>query len=163
MVCPQEEIVLTPFVDVNCEIPLVFRENTYYFSDFPELSMFSFLEGKSISFAPFQAHCIFFALFVSLISPFAGFLASGLKRALKIKDFADKIPGHGGITDRMDCQLLTAPFVTVYSKIFIQGDIRYIAGAVGYILSELSLSDKLMLYHELKKGFELKGINMTEY
>jgi phosphatidate cytidylyltransferase len=33
------------------------------------------------------------------------FFASGFKRAFKIKDFGDSIPGHGGITDRMDCQV----------------------------------------------------------
>lgn len=43
------------------------------------------------------------SLFASLIAPFGGFFASGFKRAIKIKDFADVIPGHGGITDRMDC------------------------------------------------------------
>lgn len=46
------------------------------------------------------------ALFASLVAPFGGFFASGFKRALKIKDFADVIPGHGGVTDRMDCQIL---------------------------------------------------------
>jgi CDP-diglyceride synthetase len=34
-----------------------------------------------------------------------GFFASGFKRAFKIKDFGDTIPGHGGFTDRMDCQV----------------------------------------------------------
>lgn len=34
-----------------------------------------------------------------------GFFASGFKRAFKIKDFGDSIPGHGGLTDRMDCQV----------------------------------------------------------
>jgi phosphatidate cytidylyltransferase len=44
-------------------------------------------------------------LFASIIAPFGGFFASGFKRAFKIKDFGDSIPGHGGITDRMDCQV----------------------------------------------------------
>jgi hypothetical protein len=43
-------------------------------------------------------------LFASIIAPFGGFFASGFKRAFKIKDFSDSIPGHGGITDKMDCQ-----------------------------------------------------------
>lgn len=34
-----------------------------------------------------------------------GFFASGFKRAFKLKDFGDTIPGHGGITDRFDCQV----------------------------------------------------------
>lgn len=43
------------------------------------------------------------SLFASLIAPFGGFFASGIKRALKIKDFGDVIPGHGGLIDRFDC------------------------------------------------------------
>lgn len=43
------------------------------------------------------------SIFASLIGPFGGFFASGMKRALNIKDFANIIPGHGGMTDRMDC------------------------------------------------------------
>jgi phosphatidate cytidylyltransferase len=47
--------------------------------------------------------CLGFGVFASLVSPFAGFFASGMKRAYKIKDFADTLPGHGGFTDRFDC------------------------------------------------------------
>ncbi len=43
-------------------------------------------------------------MFASIIAPFGGFFASGFKRGFKIKDFGDSIPGHGGMTDRMDCQ-----------------------------------------------------------
>ncbi len=45
------------------------------------------------------------SLFASVIAPFGGFFASGFKRGFKIKDFGDSIPGHGGMTDRMDCQV----------------------------------------------------------
>lgn len=47
--------------------------------------------------------CLGFGVFGSLVSPFAGFFASGMKRAYKIKDFANTLPGHGGFTDRFDC------------------------------------------------------------
>lgn len=50
-------------------------------------------------------HGAVLAVFASVISPFGGFFASGFKRAFKVKDFAAIIPGHGGMTDRMDCQV----------------------------------------------------------
>ena len=30
-------------------------------------------------------------------------MASGMKRAYKIKDFSQSLPGHGGFVDRFDC------------------------------------------------------------
>jgi phosphatidate cytidylyltransferase len=58
----------------------------------------------AISWAPFQIHALVMATFASLVAPFGGFFASGFKRAFNIKDFGHSIPGHGGMTDRMDCQ-----------------------------------------------------------
>ena len=43
------------------------------------------------------------AAFASLCAPFIGFMASGFKRSVNLKDFATTLPGHGGLTDRMDC------------------------------------------------------------
>ena len=53
-----------------------------------------------------QLHAVVMAMFASIIAPFGGFFASGFKRGFKIKDFGDSIPGHGGMTDRMDCQVM---------------------------------------------------------
>ena len=53
---------------------------------------------------PVQFHALVLSAFASIIAPFGGFFASGFKRGFKIKDFGDSIPGHGGMTDRMDCQ-----------------------------------------------------------
>ena len=47
---------------------------------------------------PVYFHTMIVSMFASLIAPFGGFFASGLKRAFKIKDFGHTIPGHGGIT-----------------------------------------------------------------
>jgi phosphatidate cytidylyltransferase len=59
------------------------------------------------------------SLFASTIGPFGGFFASGLKRSIKIKDFSNLIPGHGGISDRMDCQLIMGSFVYFYLNAFL--------------------------------------------
>lgn len=69
---------------------------------------------------PVQFHSISLALFSSVVAPFGGFFASGLKRAFNIKDFGHSIPGHGGITDRMDCQLMMASFSFIYLQTFVK-------------------------------------------
>merc|ERR1712083_584515 len=75
---------------------------------------------ETVTVYPFFVHTFFMSLFASIIGPFGGFFASGFKRAFKIKDFGDIIPGHGGIMDRFDCQFLMATFVNVYIHSFIR-------------------------------------------
>lgn len=76
--------------------------------------------AASVTLAPIQLHALFMACFISVIAPFGGFWASAIKRAYGIKDFDSIIPGHGGVTDRMDCQFLTALFVSVHYNTFIR-------------------------------------------
>lgn len=58
------------------------------------------------------------ATFASLVAPFAGFVASVIKRAYGRKDFGTMLPGHGGFVDRLDCQLILAPFVYFYLSLY---------------------------------------------
>lgn len=67
---------------------------------------------------PMQLHAVALAAFASLVAPFGGFFASGLKRSLKVKDFGHSIPGHGGMTDRMDCQVRALFFFAVVVAMF---------------------------------------------
>jgi len=69
---------------------------------------------------PIQLHALALGLFASLVAPFGGFLMSAIKRAFNLKDFDSVIPGHGGLTDRCDCQLIMLWFVKVYYNFFIK-------------------------------------------
>lgn len=93
----------------------------------------------------FQFHATVLASFASVLAPFGGFFASGVKRAFKIKDFGDSIPGHGGITDRMDCQVLMGVFVYVYVTAFTRSntiDVTYLL-ALFEVLSEIEKKEFL--------------------
>ncbi len=52
--------------------------------------------------------CIF-AVALSIVSQFGDLIASAIKRQYDIKDYGNLFPGHGGILDRFDGVLLTAP------------------------------------------------------
>ncbi len=58
-------------------------------------------------------------ILVSIMAQFGDLVASRIKRLVDIKDFGDLIPGHGGILDRFDSILLTAPAVYYYVKYFL--------------------------------------------
>lgn len=52
----------------------------------------------------------------AVISMFGDLIASGIKRQHGIKDYGKLIPGHGGILDRFDSVIFTAPMI--YALLF---------------------------------------------
>ena len=50
---------------------------------------------------------------VLIVGNLGDLLFSSLKRKLEIKDFSEILPGHGGVMDRFDSILFTAPFFYV--------------------------------------------------
>ncbi|KAI1845938.1 hypothetical protein JX265_011166 [Neoarthrinium moseri] len=116
-ICPVNDLGANIFTGLECDPNPVFLPHTYkldlYF--LPDQWKHTF----SLTTEPAQFHAIVIATFASLIAPFGGFFASGLKRTFKIKDFGDSIPGHGGMTDRMDCQFIMGCFAYMYFHTFI--------------------------------------------
>ena len=105
------------------------------------------------NFAPFQFHALMFAAFASVIGPFGGFFASGLKRSLGIKDFGKVFPGHGGWADRMDCQILTCVFVYVYRKSFVQTIAVSMTTLLQYSLN-LPLEERINMMNALQRSID---------
>ncbi|KAI9085353.1 hypothetical protein K1719_032730 [Acacia pycnantha] len=104
---------------------------------------------KEISILPVQWHALCLGLFASIIAPFGGFFASGFKRAFKIKDFGDSIPGHGGITDRMDCQMVMAVFAYIYHQSFVASQSLTVEMILDQILMSLTFEEQRDLYMRL--------------
>ncbi|CAJ0602632.1 unnamed protein product [Cylicocyclus nassatus] len=116
-VCPVEDYYID---NTNCTIPSSFQTQHYSVPRPFSWILAVLKRDPQIHIFPFVLHAIVMALFASLLGPFGGFFASGFKRAFKIKDFGDVIPGHGGLMDRFDCQLLMGTFVSVYIHTFIR-------------------------------------------
>jgi phosphatidate cytidylyltransferase len=111
-ICPVNDLGATYWTGLQCVPNPVFTLKLYQLPDRTHIN-------RAFWIAPMQFHMTIFATFASLIAPFGGFFASGLKRTFKIKDFGDSIPGHGGITDRMDCQFIMGLFAYMYYHSFI--------------------------------------------
>jgi phosphatidate cytidylyltransferase len=83
----------------------------------PEISPKKTVEG---SIGGILGSTVISALFGQLMCPqHIDLIASSFKRKMGIKDYGNLIPGHGGILDRFDSVVLTAPFIYYYIVLFI--------------------------------------------
>ena len=64
-----------------------------------------------------KGFCIFLAVGLGIFGQLGDFTESMLKRSAQVKDSGGLIPGHGGMLDRLDSFLFSAPFLH-YSLIY---------------------------------------------
>ncbi|KAJ5145562.1 Phosphatidate cytidylyltransferase eukaryota [Penicillium bovifimosum] len=112
---------------------------------------------KTFWVEPIQFHILAFGTFASLIAPFGGFFASGLKRTFKIKDFGESIPGHGGITDRMDCQFIMGFFSYMYYHSFIAIYKASVGDIIETAINGLTVDEQLEVVRGLGKYLYNQG------
>jgi phosphatidate cytidylyltransferase len=144
LLCPVEKLTIMPFnlKDIHCDVSELLKK--YEFS-------FSILGQKfTLGLTNLQFHSLFIGLFASSIAPMGGLFASGFKRSVKIKDFADTIPGHGGVTDRMDCEMLNGAFVYIYLSQFVFYDEAKIMNGIIKKILKLDVETQLAIFERLK-------------
>ncbi|SJX66022.1 related to CDS1-CDP-diacylglycerol synthase [Sporisorium reilianum f. sp. reilianum] len=160
MICPAVSLGMNAFKEVSCEVNPVFH--WHYLSLPPAVaSLASAVVGHRVSalpWTPFQLHALVMASFASLVAPFGGFFASGFKRAFNIKDFGDSIPGHGGLTDRFDCQFLMGLFSYVYYSSLIREHHVTVGSVLQTVVTQLTLEDQVELYNEIRRYLVGQGI-----
>ncbi|KAI7744637.1 hypothetical protein M8C21_001246 [Ambrosia artemisiifolia] len=118
------------------------------------------LPWKEIGVLPVQWHALCLGLFASVIAPFGGFFASGFKRAFKIKDFGGSIPGHGGFTDRMDCQMVMAVFAYIYHQSFVIPQCYPVEILLEQISRSLTFEEQELLLAKLKEVIDGRQLEL---
>ncbi|KAG0215631.1 hypothetical protein BGX33_000969 [Mortierella sp. NVP41] len=158
MICPVKDLRASAFSGLTCDPNPVFIPVKHYLKPWMvSLVRHIGIRTNYVMIAPLQWHVIIMACFASLIAPFGGFFASGFKRAFKIKDFGQSIPGHGGITDRMDCQFLMGLFSYMYYQSFIKSS-AVTTGLVLQAAIKLKGQDQMELFDHLKQYLIGQGL-----
>ncbi|RYO74641.1 hypothetical protein DL764_010794 [Monosporascus ibericus] len=158
-ICPVNDLGANVFTGLECDPNPVFKPQTYtiQLSSLNSGNYMPFLRDIQFTTEPMQIHAMILATFASLIAPFGGFFASGLKRTFKIKDFGDSIPGHGGMTDRMDCQFIMGCFAFMYYHNFIAQHNVGLGDVMSLAIWGLSPEEQIELVKGMTKFLENQG------
>lgn len=155
-ICPVNDLGANIFTGLHCTPNPVFIPHTYHIPFIPP--NWSAYVPTTLRISPMQFHIMAMATFASLIAPFGGFFASGLKRTFNIKDFGDSIPGHGGMTDRMDCQFIMGFFAFMYYQSFIAVYKASVGSVIETAITGLSAEEQIDVVRGLAKHLFNQGV-----
>lgn len=162
MTCPiEDDLKVNVFSNMTCDLNPVFIPQEFRI---PPLTVFKKLDlPTSITIKPIYIHAINLSSFASLFAPFGGFFASGLKRAVKAKDFGDSIPGHGGVTDRVDCQFMMGSFTYLYYQTFISENRINVSSVLTTAMMNLNEKQIVALIVQLNKFLVEQNVISIEF
>lgn len=162
MTCPiEDDLKVNVFSNMTCDLNPVFIPQEFRL---PPLTVFKKLDlPTSIIIKPIYIHAINLSSFASLFAPFGGFFASGLKRAVKAKDFGDSIPGHGGVTDRVDCQFMMGSFTYLYYQTFISENRINVSSVLTTAMMNLNERQIVALIVQLNKFLVEQDVISIEF
>ena len=120
---------------------------------------FTFLGVSSISLSLAQIAFLLFAVLASLVTPFGGFVASGMKRAHNIRDFSNLLPGHGAIVDRFDCIIVMCVMLYVYLTNVLYRDQFKVRNTLAWIHATMDPEQKVKLLYIIEMGW----LNLAEH
>ncbi|KAL5528160.1 CDS1 [Sanghuangporus sanghuang] len=161
MICPAHNLGLNAFSEISCAPNPVFQWHAWKIPVALRVVLQALpgLHGvETVPYTPYQFHLLVMSCFASLVAPFGGFFASGFKRAFNIKDFGHSIPGHGGMTDRMDCQFLMGIFTYVYYSSLVKEHHVTVGHVLQLIVSGLTLEEQIELMADFKRYLEGRGV-----
>lgn len=159
MVCPAVNLGMTALSGITCDVNPVFVQHQAQLPETVSYVLGLLLQRPvtTLIWTPFQCHALVMAAFASLVAPFGGFFASGFKRAFNVKDFGASIPGHGGLTDRFDCQFLMGLFSYVYYSSLIRESRLTVGHVMQMVVTQLPLDQQKELLYDLTRYLTSEG------
>jgi phosphatidate cytidylyltransferase len=152
LICPVNDLGASFATGLSCDVNPALIPQPLTFDITPTVS-------KTIVVEPMQIHGFFLATLASLVAPWGGFFASAIKRTLSIKDFGDSIPGHGGVTDRVDCQFVMVTIAYMYYHAFVLTSHVTPGELITAAITRLNAEDQLLVVKGISESLIRHGIS----